>query len=261
MTTQWLDKLDHVQQCYSRLAKLPLSMFGRGLSSSAYGISKLLYHAEFEGIPLGVVEQLSCLTTKLVDRGLAPESTALKLPGVPSALLPAGSPKLGGFGCIPWQHHITSRHAVWGVRFFRGLAREIHDRSPPWLIVAHELLLTLMPPDMASQPPALGFLHACRDTTRFQTSACGQGLPHGPLRHMALGIAALSTAAGPSRDVSHRPLELGPWCLASPLWGNPLLPAPPPPPQDATHNAPLSGIPGTFLDDVFYPLMQIPSLA
>eukprot|EP00798_Chlamydomonas_sp_ICE-L_P031363 gene31363-biopygen6223 len=97
MTTQWLDKLDHVQQCYSRLAKLPLSIFGRGLSSSAYGISKLLYHAEFEGIPLDVVEQLSCLTTKLVNRGLAPESTALKLPGVPSALLP-GSPKLGGFG-------------------------------------------------------------------------------------------------------------------------------------------------------------------
>eukprot|EP00798_Chlamydomonas_sp_ICE-L_P032610 gene32610-biopygen11979 len=98
MTTQWLDKLDHVQQCYSRLAKLPLSiLFGRGLSSSAYGISKLLYHAELEGIPLDVVEQLSCLTTKLVDRGLAPESTALKLPGVPSALLP-GSPKLGGFG-------------------------------------------------------------------------------------------------------------------------------------------------------------------
>eukprot|EP00798_Chlamydomonas_sp_ICE-L_P021124 gene21124-biopygen29851 len=77
MTTQWLDKLDHVQQCYSRLAKLPLSIFGRGLSSSAYGISKLLYHDEFEGIPLDVVEQLSCLTTKLVDRGLAPESTAL----------------------------------------------------------------------------------------------------------------------------------------------------------------------------------------
>eukprot|EP00798_Chlamydomonas_sp_ICE-L_P024002 gene24002-biopygen18501 len=99
MTTQWLDKLDHVQQCYSRLAKLPLSIFGRGLSSSAYGISKLLYHAEFEGIPLDVVEQLSCLTTKLVDRGLAPESTALKLPGVPSALLP-GSPKLGGFGIL-----------------------------------------------------------------------------------------------------------------------------------------------------------------
>eukprot|EP00798_Chlamydomonas_sp_ICE-L_P004643 gene4643-biopygen8771 len=72
-------------------------MFGRGLSSSAYGISKLLYHAEFEGIPLDVVEQLSCLTTKLVDRGLAPESTALKLRGVSSALLP-GSPKLGGFG-------------------------------------------------------------------------------------------------------------------------------------------------------------------
>eukprot|EP00798_Chlamydomonas_sp_ICE-L_P000667 gene667-biopygen407 len=86
------------QQCYSRLAKLPLSMFGRGLSSSAYGISKLLYQAEFEGIPLDVVEQLSCLTTKLVDRGLAPESTALKLPGVPSALLPGSRPKLGGFG-------------------------------------------------------------------------------------------------------------------------------------------------------------------
>eukprot|EP00798_Chlamydomonas_sp_ICE-L_P018036 gene18036-biopygen26988 len=155
MTTQWVDKLDHVQQCYSRPAKLPLSMFGRGLSSSAYGISKLLYHAEFEGIPLDMVEQLSCLTTKLVDRGLAPESTALKLPGVSSALLP-GSPKLGG------------------------------DTNP---------LPNLQP--VAKASPMV-------------------------LHRMALGIAALSTAAGPIAGCLTSPTRTGSWCLASPLWGFPV---------------------------------------
>ena len=33
------------------LASLPLSIFGRGIASAAYGVSKLLYHAEFTGHP------------------------------------------------------------------------------------------------------------------------------------------------------------------------------------------------------------------
>eukprot|EP00798_Chlamydomonas_sp_ICE-L_P022046 gene22046-biopygen30733 len=117
-----------------------------------------------------------------------------------------------------------------------------------------------MPQSMASQPPALAFLHASRDTTHFKTSAGAQGLPHGPLRRMAMGFAAISATAGPLRDVTYRPLELGPWCHQAPLWGNPFLTAPLPSTPVAALNAPPCVSYGTFLDDVFYRLMQIPSL-
>eukprot|EP00798_Chlamydomonas_sp_ICE-L_P027571 gene27571-biopygen11495 len=259
MTPQWSERLAHVERCFSRLAKLPLSSFGRGFSSSSYGLSTLLYHAEFGGIPQEVVNDLQCLTTKLVDRGLGPADKARVLPGVPSALL-TGSPCQGGLGVMPWQHHITSRHAMWGVRLFRGLARGLQPWSPLWLLVAQELLLHLMPQSMASQPPALAFLHASRDITHFKTSAGAQGLPHGPLRRMAMGFAAISATAGPLRDVTYRPLELGPWCHQAPLWGNPFLTAPLPSTPGAVLNAPPCVSYGTFLDDVFYRLMQIPSL-
>eukprot|EP00798_Chlamydomonas_sp_ICE-L_P011813 gene11813-biopygen720 len=259
MTPQWSERLAHVERCFSRLAKLPLSSFGRGFSSSSYGLSTLLYHAEFGGIPQEVVDDLQCLTTKLVDRGLGPADKARVLPGVPSALI-TGSPCQGGLGVMPWQHHITSQHAMWGVRLFRGLARGLQPWSPLWLLVAQELLLHLMPQSMASQPPALAFLHASRDTTHFKTSAGAQGLPHGPLRRMAMGFAAISATAGPLRDVPYRPLELGPWCHQAPLWGNPFLTAPLPSTPVAALNAPPCVSYGTFLDDVFYRLMQIPSL-
>ena len=127
---------------------------------------------------------------------------------------------------------------MWGVRLFRGLARGLHPWSPLWLLVAQELLLHLMPQSMASQPPALAFLHASRDTTHFETSAGAQGLPHGPLRRMAMGFAAISATAGPLRDVTYRPLELGPWCHQAPLWGNPFLTAPLPSTPGAVLNAP-----------------------
>eukprot|EP00798_Chlamydomonas_sp_ICE-L_P004319 gene4319-biopygen22044 len=117
-----------------------------------------------------------------------------------------------------------------------------------------------MPQSMASQPPALAFLHASRDTTHFKTSAGAQGLPHGPLRRMAMGFAAISATAGPLRDVTYRPLELGPWCHQAPLSGNPFLTAPLPSTPGAVLNAPPCISYGTFLDDVFYRLMQIPSL-
>eukprot|EP00798_Chlamydomonas_sp_ICE-L_P025768 gene25768-biopygen20253 len=105
MTPQWSERLAHVERCFSRLAKLPLSSFGRGFSSSSYGLSTLLYHAEFGGIPQQVVDDLQCLTTKLVDRGLGPADKARVLPGVLSALI-TGSP-------MPrrsWCHALAAPH-------------------------------------------------------------------------------------------------------------------------------------------------------
>jgi len=41
----WPQRLNGVTCCYSRLAVVPLSIFGRGFAASGYGISKLLYAA------------------------------------------------------------------------------------------------------------------------------------------------------------------------------------------------------------------------
>ena len=45
-------------------------------------------------------------------------------------------------------------------------------------------------------------------------------IPHGPLFRMRDGLNSLP----PIKDVCLKPIELGDWCLAAPLWGNPLFP-------------------------------------
>ena len=86
----WEARLAGVEASYGRLARLPLSVFGRAFGASGYGVSKLLYHAEFSAWPDAVVDRLERASVKLVDRGLAPASRKAALPGVPSALLAGG---------------------------------------------------------------------------------------------------------------------------------------------------------------------------
>ena len=44
-------QLELVEQCYTKLAAMGLSAFGRGISTAAYGVSTLLYQAEYGGMP------------------------------------------------------------------------------------------------------------------------------------------------------------------------------------------------------------------
>ena len=244
----WTSRMAKVTKCYTRLAKLPLSVFGRGFAASAYGIGKLLYHAEFAGLPEDCAETLSRLTKKLVDRAQAPDSRKRVLPGIPSSLLP-GAPKTGGMGTLPWKQHVASRHAVWGARLLRGLAYGIRPTTPLWIVVASHIISLMHPPYMASQPPLLAFLNACRNQEQeFKGSTGGSSLPHGPLRRMAIGLMEITAVAGPLKDALHntRCLPLGPWCLHAPLWGNPLLPG-------------SMGV-GSTLEDDHHPLMAIPTM-
>ena len=65
----WEDLLDTVRKCYTKLAKLPLSMWGRATAASSYGLSKLLFQAEFyDSIPDSIASQLHSWSTALVDR-------------------------------------------------------------------------------------------------------------------------------------------------------------------------------------------------
>ncbi|KAL4859540.1 hypothetical protein ACK3TF_000637 [Chlorella vulgaris] len=99
-------------RCFARIASLPrFSAFGRGFATAAYGVSKLLYHAEFTGHPPEQhMAELMRVTAKVVDRGQAPGDATRKFAGLAGWAL-AGRPADGGFGALPWREHITSRHA------------------------------------------------------------------------------------------------------------------------------------------------------
>jgi hypothetical protein len=239
----WEQRLKVVRACYDKLARLPLSMFGRAMGAAAYGVSQLLYHAEFSDMPETVVEQLLKMTTKLVDRGLAPAASPLRrghrLPGIRSHLLP-GPPASGGVGMMPWQEHITARHAVWGRRLAEGLAQlplagPPPASSPPWVLAAAEVLRSTA--GKTNTHPAFAFLAICGTHTEEQQGAAGPqqggtfaerwdggqgstpGIECAALRRMVVGLAA----AGPMATCNLGEVTAGPWVAEMPVWDNPLL--------------------------------------
>ena len=208
----WHGKLEAVMRVYDFIGRLPLSCFGRGFASASYGISKLLYAAEFAGMPpVDIMAQLETATAKLVDRGLSPSSIVRRFAAVAKELLP-GHPRTGGFGAMPWQQHILARHAVWAMRLMLG------QDSTPWVRVARSLLA---PVDC--QCPAwrtLG-IAMCADVVHGPT---GRILP-AALQRLAGGFQALPKW----QDVDFfHPLHLGLWCRNAPLWCNPWLTQPQP---------------------------------
>ena len=113
-----------------------LSIVGRGMGSAAYGVSKLLYAAEFSELPSRQnCQQLQAMVAKLVDRGQAPADATRNFTGVPARLL-VGRPADGGFGVLPWYEHIIARHAWWGAFF----ATCPHDTDIPWVNIGRALL-------------------------------------------------------------------------------------------------------------------------
>jgi hypothetical protein len=205
----WPARVAAVVAMLDRLAGMPLSMFGRAFGSASYALSKLLYHAEFCGQPpRACLAQLTALAARLVDRGLPSGPLARRaFTGVRADLL-VGHPSGGGFGALPLVEHIRARHAVWGARLLSG------EWSAAWVPVARALLAAGW--EGAWQPMA-GLVGS-------EVARVPGGLrePPEPLRRMLGGLRALP----PVRDVAREPLELGAWCAAAPLWGNPFLPSP-----------------------------------
>ena len=68
----WEGMLDATHAGFTKLTKLPLSMFGRATAASSYCISKLLFQAEFGNMPDTVASELQRLTAALVDRNIIP---------------------------------------------------------------------------------------------------------------------------------------------------------------------------------------------
>lgn len=205
---RWQELLAGVEAAYTRIASLRrLSIFGRGLASAAYGVSRLLYHSEFAGHPpTAIVAALERATSRLVDRGQAPADATRRFAGVAGDLLP-GRPADGGFGALPWLEHISARHAWWGLQLVLAPA------DAPWAAVARALLAACSG-EVGSHPLGLLLWPAERPLPG------GVALLPAPLRRLHAGLASLPRVAAVA------PLAPGPWCWAAPLWGNPLLCSP-----------------------------------
>ena len=220
----WEARLAGVEACYGRLARLPLSVFGRAFGASGYGVSRVLYHAEFSGWPEGVVGRLERIGVKLVDRGLAPASCKRALPGVSSALL-TGPPREGGFGLLPWRQHVRARHARWGARLLEHLSSPAVDPQPPWVVAAAATLRLL---GGGHAHPALVWLAVVgqREGLGLPPYVVGgatqRRLPEGPLARLARGMRAVGPLCG--KDPAGEGDGGLSWVWAAPLWGNPLLP-------------------------------------
>lgn len=204
-STDWAGLQATVEGSFARVASLRrLSVFGRGFASAAYGVSRMLYHAEFAGHPPpAVLAELDRATARLVDGGLPPRPPTRRFAGVACDLLP-GRPAEGGFGALAWREHISSRHAWWGLQLL--LAPE----CVPWVAIGRALLIASAE-EFGSHP--MGLLVWPADQPLPGTTSV---LPL-PLRRLHAGLASLprvSLVGG---------LEPGPWCWAAPLWGNPLL--------------------------------------
>jgi hypothetical protein len=196
----WPTLVKQVDGCFTRLARMKLSAFGRGFGSAAYGVSQLLYQAEFTGLPPpDVTSWLNTKTANLVDRGKAPSESG-GFAGVAGHLL-AGPPATGGFGALPWVQHIQARHALCGQRLLRP--QPTTAPLPPWVFVAKALLLLA-----TGNCGALSFL----GWASGPRPPAVLGLPD-PLLRMLDGLGALG-----------RPnITAGPWCAAIPLFNNPFL--------------------------------------
>ena len=209
---RWPDLVAGVERCYTRIANLPptFSAFGRAFAASAYGVSKLLYHAEFTGAPPAPhLTRLATVTARLVDRRLAPgDAAGRRFAGV-AAHLQAGRPADGGFGALAWRQHITSRHAWWATQLIAAPA------ATPWVAVARALLRACAP-EVGSHPLGLLLWPADEPVPGRVTL-----LPE-PLRRLHTALAALPRV----QDLVAAPLAPGPWCLAAPLWGNPFFASP-----------------------------------
>jgi hypothetical protein len=224
----WGQLLEGVSKAYTRLAGMGHSTMGRGIASSSYGISKLLYHAEFGGLPPeGDLATLHALTAKLVDRCQAPANPQPKFAGIRSSLL-WGNPKVGGFGVLPLDCHVRARHAAWALRLALG------DGQAPWQAVAAALL-------RAAHPHLSPFSLLGWRPNRLEAAA----LPPA-LRRLIDGLRSLPPLAA----VGEPSFQPGPWCASLPLWGNPLLPG----------SLPGEGLQVEFADVAGTPINSIPAL-
>jgi exonuclease III len=229
LTAFWQDRMQRVYDRYDKLSRLPLSMFGRAYGASGYGLSRLLFHMEFMGLPPhDQLVELVRHTAALVDGAVSPLRTVgRRLTGISRTSM-AGTPGEGGCGLLPLQQHVQARHAWWGLQLVTAPLRP--EAPAPWLCVARALLAAVAP---AATPLCLLTSRSSEQVPSVLATAPRHGprpsFPY-PLTHattvggrafgrLVSSLHPFSLACPQSASVP----VLGSWCAAAPVWGNPLL--------------------------------------
>ena len=211
----WREPLQRVRERLVRVAKARLSIFGRAFAAAGYGLSRVLFHMEFVGLPpAGLLAELQRQTAALVDANRKPGTKGRRLTGVAAAAMP-GPPRAGGFGLLPLEQHVRARAMWWAIQFVRA-AVLTPATAPPWVCAAAALLRKLVPAAtplslLAGPPPADA---ADRRWTRAEAvRECA------PLYRLVTALEALPRArpAAAAEPLPHAVM------LDAPLWGNPLL--------------------------------------
>ncbi|PNH10273.1 Transposon TX1 uncharacterized protein [Tetrabaena socialis] len=129
-----------VEDTLGRVARLPLSTFGRAFAASGYALGRSLYHAEFAGLPMG--PQLNWLrqtTAALVDRALSPAAYTAnphaRLVGVGAACMPAPPPRSTALASCHWW----SIHPAWALVAL-ALLRHLHHAATPLCLLTARVL-------------------------------------------------------------------------------------------------------------------------
>ena len=135
-TIDWAPRLDEVARRAGKIASLPLSGFGRGFAASAYGLSSVLFHAEFCGLPPKLLlSRLQSQVAALVDHKRDPAGHGPRQFHGIAAANQFGTPAAGGFGVLALAEHVAVRHAMWGLRLVQGLSVPVADHKP-WVRAA-----------------------------------------------------------------------------------------------------------------------------
>lgn len=194
----WEELVTAVEETYTRIRRLPLSSFGRAFTAASYGISRVLYAAEFVGLPdQTLVDRLQRATAAVVDQGRG------RFHGVRRDLLP-GHPSKGGFGALPWVQHIKARHALWALRLL------FHDGTHPWVQLGRILLSKWFGPGHHPLIHLMG--------NGFEK----WGSPSRPPEPLTRLISALASLPPVTRTIQQS-LPEGEWRASIPLYWNPLL--------------------------------------
>jgi exonuclease III len=203
----WDVLLQRVDAKIRRLARLPLSPFGRAVGASSYAVSKLLYHVEFlDTLSEMQIAELQRLMAHLVDRKLGTGFTH-----VPHECL-LGPAKQGGFGVLSLRHHIAARRAVWAVRLLSG------DGTKPWVAVGRHILASKW--GEAPWQPMLP-LHASGQSPRESHFLGGVALAP-PLARIIHALQQMPPPT-PGAAATNCPSFSAQWCASMPIMGNPLL--------------------------------------
>ena len=224
----WAPKVQAVRARLDKMARLAsLSAFGRAFAASGYGLSSVMYHAEFGGLPSAAqLEDVTATVARLVD-GRWKHSWMRHTPrlaGVSRTMM-LGHPREGGFGALDLQLHTQARWARWGVQLAKAYP------LPPsqqrwWARVAWALVDG---PPLPAHAGRLARLRRGRPTPLDLWQQCGKprtaAMPGGWGSSDVLARVIYGLRALPPLEVLPPPsVTLAPGVVfAMPLWHNPLL--------------------------------------